>query len=39
MESPKALFDRIENDITNIEKMYEAAARMYPYENVHGARR
>ena len=38
MEGPRELCDRIENDISKLEKMYEVAAKLYPYENVHGPR-
>ena len=38
MEGPRELCDRIENDISKLEKMYELAAKLYPYENVHGER-
>ena len=37
MEGPKELCDRIENDVDKILKMYEVAAKTYPYSNVHGA--
>ena len=38
MEGPRELCDRIENDINKIEKMYEYAAKLYPYEKVNGVR-
>ena len=37
MEGPKELCERIENDVDKILKMYDLAAKIYPYKNVHGA--
>ena len=36
-ESARDLVDRIENDVDQIAKMYDLAAKLYPYENIHGA--
>ena len=36
MEGPKELCERIENDVDKILKMYDLAAKTYPYSNVHG---
>ena len=36
MEGPKELCDRIENDVEKLLKMYDLAAKAYPYSNVHG---
>ena len=36
MEGPKELCERIENDVDKILKMYDLAAKTYPYANVHG---
>ena len=38
MEGPKELCERIDNDVDKILKMYDLAAKSYPYENVHGPR-
>ena len=38
MEGPKELVERIENDVDKILKMYDTAAKLYPYENLHGER-
>ena len=38
MEGPKELCERIENDVTNIMKMYDTAEKLYPYSNVHGTK-
>ena len=38
MEGPRELTDRIENDVDKILKMYDVAAKLYPYENIHGER-
>ncbi len=37
MEGPKEIVERLENDVNGILKYYDAAAKLYPYENLHGA--
>ena len=37
MEGPKELCERIEGDVVKILKMYDLAAKTYPYSNVHGS--
>ena len=36
MEGPKEIVERLENDVNGILKYYDAAAKLYPYENLHG---
>ena len=38
MEGPKELCDRIENDVDKVLKMYDYAAKTYPYSNISGQR-
>ena len=38
MEGPKEIIERLESDVDEISKMYDLAAKVYPYENVHGGR-
>ena len=36
MEGPKEIVERLENDVNGILKYYDAAAKLYPYQNLHG---
>ena len=38
MEGAKELTARIEGDVDQILRMYELAAKAYPYDNIHGPR-